>query len=158
MQQLLNEKPKDFTADSQHGTWQLSEQQGKQVVLYFYPRDNTPGCTLEARDFQQLLPEFAAVNTIVVGVSLDSVQKHCQFADKQGLAFTLLADTDKQIVEQFGVYQEKSFMGKKHMGIVRTTFLLDEAGVVRQIFEKVKVKGHAQAVLAAAQALYASTH
>jgi len=120
---------------------------GKNIVLYFYPKDDTPGCTIEANEFNGLLNEFKKSNTVVLGVSADDSKSHQKFCDKYSLKFTLLADTDKEVVNKYGVWKEKSMYGKKYMGIERTTFLIDDEGVVRKIYPKVKVKGHAEAVL-----------
>lgn len=125
----------------------LSDFKGKQVVLYFYPRDNTPGCTLEGRDFSALLPQFKKKNAVVIGVSPDSEKSHCGFIEKHGLTVDLLSDPEHAVLEKYGVWQEKSLYGKKHMGIVRTTFLIDANGIIKKIWNKVKVNNHAQEVL-----------
>ena len=120
---------------------------GKNVVLYFYPKDNTPGCTTEACDFKEALPNFKKINAVVLGVSPDSQASHRKFADKYALPFTLLSDEDKKVLEKYGVWQEKSMYGKKYMGVVRTTIVIDKTGKVKKIFPKVKVKGHVDEVL-----------
>jgi thioredoxin-dependent peroxiredoxin len=120
---------------------------GQWLVLYFYPKDNTPGCTTEAIDFTQLLPEFQKLGAKVVGVSPDSVATHCKFIAKQSLQIELLSDPDHQMAEAYGVWQLKKFMGKEYMGIVRSTFVIDAQGNLAQIWPSVKVKGHAAAVL-----------
>lgn len=120
---------------------------GKPAVIYFYPKDDTSGCTAEACEFQMSLPNIEGVR--VVGVSPDPVKSHRKFADKYGLTFDLLADTEKQLTEAVGVWVEKSMYGKKYMGVERTTFLLDENGVVTRVFAKVKPQGHAAEVKAA---------
>jgi peroxiredoxin Q/BCP len=125
----------------------LSDFKGKQVVLYFYPRDNTPGCTLEGRDFSALLPQFKKKNAVVIGVSPDSEKSHCGFIKKHGLTVELLSDPEHAVLEKYGVWQEKSLYGKKHMGVVRTTFLIDANGIIKKIWNKVKVNNHAQEVL-----------
>lgn len=139
----------DFTGKTNQGDWTLSDFRGQHVVVYFYPRDNTPGCTTEGKDFNAHLAEFAAKNTVVVGVSNDSLKKHENFCNKYGFEFPLIADEDKSISELFGVYQLKKFMGKEHMGIVRSTFLIDENGKLIKEWRKVKVKEHVSEVLAA---------
>jgi thioredoxin-dependent peroxiredoxin len=125
----------------------IEDYAGQWLVLYFYPKDNTPGCTTEAIDFTQLLPEFQKLGAKVVGVSPDSVATHCKFIAKQNLQIELLSDPDHQMAEAYGVWQLKKFMGKEYMGIVRSTFAIDPQGNLAQIWPKVKVKGHAAAVL-----------
>jgi peroxiredoxin Q/BCP len=119
------------------------------VVLYFYPRDDTPGCTAEACSFTKLRARFNARGAEILGVSTDSVRSHTKFREKYGLDFPLLADVDHAVSEQYGVWQSKRFMGREHMGIGRTTFVIDTDGVIRAVFPNVKVEGHAEAVLAA---------
>jgi peroxiredoxin Q/BCP len=126
---------------------------GKNVVLYFYPKDNTPGCTLEGRDFKNLHDEFAKSNTRVLGVSRDSISSHQKFCDKLGLPFPLISDPDEKLCAYFNVIIEKNMFARLIMGIERSTFLIDSKGVVRQIWRKVKVTGHAQAVLSAVKDL-----
>ncbi|MBF0628509.1 MAG: peroxiredoxin [Magnetococcales bacterium] len=127
----------------------LRERLGPQGgIVYFYPKDNTPGCTLEANDFQALSAAFAERGYAIIGISKDSVKSHVGFCAKQGLEFTLLSDGDGALCEAFGVWQEKVFCGKTSMGIVRSTFVVDGAGVVRKVYANVKTKGHAAAVLA----------
>jgi thioredoxin-dependent peroxiredoxin len=125
----------------------LSDFQNQWLILYFYPKDNTPGCTTEAIDFTALHPEFTQVGATVVGVSPDSVAAHEKFTAKQNLQIMLLSDPDHQVAESYGVWQLKKFMGKEYMGVVRSTFVIDPQGKVAQIWPKVKVKGHAAAVL-----------
>jgi peroxiredoxin Q/BCP len=127
----------------------LKDFRGKRVVLYFYPRDNTPGCTIEAQDFQKALPAFKKRNAVVLGVSRDSLASHCKFRDKYDLTFALLSDPEHEVLEAYGAWGEKSLYGKKSLGILRTTVLIDEQGKVLRVFPKVKVKGHVDAVLAA---------
>ncbi len=122
---------------------------GRWWVLYFYPRDNTPGCTTEARDFERLLSEFAAHDAAVVGVSTDSLASHERFCVKQGLSFPLIADVDQSVSRAFGVIKLKNMYGKTFEGIERSTFLIDPAGVMHSAWRKVKVPGHAEVVLAA---------
>lgn len=119
------------------------------VVLYFYPRDDTPGCTREAIDFSELLPEFQKLGALVMGISKDSVAKHDKFRAKHDLRVTLLSDADGQVCEDYGVWVEKAMYGRRSMGIERATFLIDGAGDLRAIWRKVKVPDHAQEVLAA---------
>jgi peroxiredoxin Q/BCP len=126
---------------------------GKRTILYFYPKDDTPGCTKEAQAFRDMIEAFRQAGVAVVGVSTDSVASHQKFKAKHGLNFPLLADQERTLAEAFGVWVEKSMYGKKYMGLERASFLIDEAGVVRQVWRKVKVPGHADAVLAAAKAL-----
>lgn len=122
---------------------------GQWLVLYFYPRDSTPGCTTEAQDFQRLLPDFAAVNAVVVGVSNDTAASHAKFSIKQGLSFPLIADTERSLSFLFDVIREKKMYGKTFEGIERSSFLIDPQGKLHAEWRKVKVPGHAEAVLAA---------
>jgi len=129
------------------GPIKLSDFRGKQnVVLYFYPRDNTPGCTTEACDFRDNLARFQAADTVVLGVSTDSIASHQKFAEKFSLPFPLLADEHHEVAEKYGVWVEKSNYGKKYMGIQRATFLIDKAGNVAAVWPNVKVAGHVAAV------------
>ncbi len=120
---------------------------GKWIVLYFYPKDNTPGCTTEAIDFTTHLKEFEELGSIVIGVSADSPKKHRNFIEKKELGITLLSDEEHTVLEQFGVWQLKKNYGREYMGIVRSTFIIDPEGVIRAVWEKVKVKGHVEEVL-----------
>jgi len=131
----------------------LKDLAGKRVVLYFYPKDDTPGCTTEAMNFRDEAPRFGKLNTVVLGVSKDSVESHCKFIGKHGLNFDLLSDVDGKIVEKYGAWGEKNLYGKKSMGIIRTTVVIDEDGVVQAVFPKVKVAGHVEKVLEALSAL-----
>lgn len=144
----------DFTlpADGDQ-TVSLAKLRGKKVVLYFYPKDDTSGCTKEALAFQALLPAFQAAGTIVIGLSPDSMASHDKFKRKHGLEFTLASDEEKNILEQYGVWVEKSMYGKKYMGVERTTVLINTIGQIERVWSKVKVDGHAEEVLAAARAL-----
>jgi peroxiredoxin len=126
---------------------------GQHYVLYFYPKDDTPGCTLEAQEFSDLADDFAAVDTVVIGVSKDTCVSHASFRDKYGLSLQLAADVEGQLCEAYGVWQEKEKNGEKRMGIVRSTFVVDKNGVVRHVSYDVKPKGHAAAMLAVAQSL-----
>lgn len=144
----------DFTAPIQDGTMlTLSSLRPKPVVLYFYPKDNTPGCTTESKDFTALTPEFEAAGATVIGVSKDSVKKHANFIARQELGVTLVSDSDTTICEDYGVWVEKQMYGKTYMGIQRATFLIDAHGRVARVWPKVKVAGHAAEVLDAVRAL-----
>lgn len=125
----------------------LKDFKGKKVVLYFYPKDLTPGCTVEACDFRDASPALKKKKAVVLGVSKDPVSLHEKFRDKHELNFPLLSDEDGKVCEAYGVWQEKSMYGKKYMGIARTTFIIGTTGKIEQIFEKVKVKDHAEEVL-----------
>lgn len=124
------------------------------AVIYFYPKDNTPGCTQEAKDFQCLVDDFAQIGMSIVGISRDATTAHVKFRTSQGLTFTLLSDQNGQLCEQFGVLREKTSFGKTAVGIVRSTFVVDVGGVVRKIYDNVRVKGHAEVVLADCRALF----
>ena len=144
----------DFTLPGDGNTSiTLSSLQGKKVVLYFYPKDDTPGCTKESIEFNGLRKDFEASNTVIIGMSPDSPKSHDKFKKKYGLGFSLAADESKTTLEAYGVWVEKSMYGKKYMGIERTTFLIDSTGKIAAIWPKVKVDGHAAEVLAAAQKL-----
>lgn len=139
-----------FKLKNQDGkTISLNDYKGQKVILYFYPKDDTPGCTKEACSFRDNLPGFGKINAVVLGVSPDSVSSHKKFAEKFHLPFDLLADEDKEIVEKYGVWKEKNMYGKKYMGVERTTFVIDEDGKIKKIFNKVKVDGHEAEVLEA---------
>jgi peroxiredoxin Q/BCP len=143
----------DFTLVDQHGNKvTLSKLKGSPIVLYFYPKDDTPGCTKEACAFRDAFTDYQEAGAKILGVSPDAVASHAKFVKKYELPFPLLADTDHTVCELFGVWKEKSMYGKKHMGVERTTFLIDGKGIVRQIFPKVKVDGHSPAVLEAVRA------
>ncbi len=147
----VGDKAPDFSAATDGGgEITLSKLRGKKVVLYFYPKDDTPGCTKEACGFRDSLPDFTGLDAEIVGVSKDSVAKHEKFKAKYDLPFTLVADEDGAICGAYGTWIEKSMYGRKYMGIDRATFLIDEKGVVRNVWRKVKVKDHVEAVLAAA--------
>lgn len=124
----------------------LRDLEGKWIVLYFYPKDNTPGCTVEACDFTQAVPLFEDLNAVILGVSPDSPKKHRNFIEKQNLDITLLADETTDIAQAYGVWQMKKNYGKEYMGIVRSTFLIDPSGKISHVWKNVKVAGHAQAV------------
>jgi peroxiredoxin Q/BCP len=137
-----------FTLKDQHGeTHRLSDYAGRPVILYFYPKDDTPGCTQESCDFQSMLPKFKSSKAAVLGISILDEKSKAKFADKYGLKFPLLADASHEVAEKYGVWQEKSNYGKKYMGIARTTYLIGEDGKVVKRWDKVKVDGHADAVL-----------
>lgn len=127
----------------------LSDLKGKKVVLYFYPKDNTSGCTKEACYFRDEISMFNKLDAVVLGVSADSVESHKKFADKYELPFSLLSDPEKEMLETYGVWKEKSMYGRKYMGIERTTVIIDENGKVKKVFPKVKVEGHVEEVAAA---------
>ena len=146
-------KVPDFTAESTAGDWRLKDALGKNVVVYFYPRDNTSGCTKEGEAFRDAYAAFKKAKTVIVGVSTDSVASHEKFKAKYEFPFELLADTDQLACKLFDVIKEKSMYGKKYMGVERSTFLIDAKGVLRQEWRKVKVPGHAAEVLAAVQSL-----
>ena len=131
----------------------LNQFTGKNVVLYFYPKDNTSGCTKEACNFRDDFPNFGKLNAVILGVSPDSVESHKKFASKYKLPFRLLSDEKKEVIEKYGVWKEKSMYGRKYMGIVRTTFILDEKGKIVKIFPKVKVEGHNKEVMDAIKEL-----
>lgn len=144
----------DFSLPADGGqTLTLADLRGKNVVLYFYPKDDTPGCTTEAKDFTDMASDFASANTVVVGMSKDTAAKHDKFIAKHDLKVSLASDEDGGTLEAYGVWVEKSMYGKTYMGIQRATLLIDAEGKIAQIWPKVKVKGHAAEVLAAAQAL-----
>ena len=134
-------------AATSNQTLQLSDFGGKKIVLYFYPKDNTPGCTLEGQDFRDNKRKFSARNTIVLGVSRDSVKSHENFKSKQAFSFDLLSDPDEKLCRQFDVIREKNMYGKKIIGIERSTFLIDEDGLLIEEWRKVKVQGHVEKIL-----------
>jgi thioredoxin-dependent peroxiredoxin len=136
-----------YTDSGEH--FELSSLRGKNVVLYFYPKADTPGCTKESCEFRDTTQKFTKANTVIVGISPDASPAQAKFKNKFDLPFTLLADVDHKTAEEYGVWAEKSMYGKKYMGIERTTFVIDPKGVLKKIFPKVKVDGHAEEVLAA---------
>jgi peroxiredoxin Q/BCP len=150
---VVGKKIPNFSLESTTGPWSLAAHAGKHLVIYFYPKDNTSGCTREGEDFRDLHAEFVKAGTVVVGVSPDSIASHHKFREKYAFPFDLLADPEKTLCTLFDVYKEKSMYGKKYMGVERSTFLLDDKGVLRAEWRKVKVPGHAAAVLAAASSL-----
>lgn len=139
----------DFELSDQFGdTHRLSAYRGKKVILYFYPKDDTPGCTTEACSFRDSYADFRKLGTIILGVSADSSKSHAKFQEKYSLPFTLLSDTEHKVCEMYGVWQLKKYMGKEYFGIVRTTYLIDEDGKIISIFLKVKPENHAQEIIA----------
>ena len=150
----IGSKVKDFSLPSSGGTtWSLKEAAGRKLVIYFYPKDMTSGCTRESQDFRDLHSAFRKAGVDIVGVSRDSVKSHDKFIDKEKLPFLLLSDADEKLCKLFDVIQEKSLYGKKYLGIERSTFLLDGTGILRREWRKVKVPGHAEEVLEAAKSL-----
>lgn len=125
----------------------LQDFEGKKIVLFFYPKDNTPGCTKEACSFRDEIKVIEEENAVVIGVSADSIKSHKNFSEKFNLPFTLLSDEKKEFLQAFGVWKEKSMYGKKYMGIERTTFIIDEKGIIKHIFSKVKVDNHSEEVI-----------
>jgi peroxiredoxin Q/BCP len=149
----VGRKAPQFTLEGTGGNWSLSDGAGGGVVLYFYPRDNTPGCTQEGEDFAAAYPQLKKAKTLIFGISADSMAAHEKFKQKMRFPFELLSDPDKKVCKLYDVIQEKSMYGKKFLGIERSTFLIDGKGVLRHAWRKVKVNGHAAAVLAAVKAL-----
>jgi peroxiredoxin Q/BCP len=134
-------------SDVQGNSWRLSEHHGKQIILYFYPKDMTPGCTTQACDFRDNMKRLTSLEVLVIGISKDSFKSHQKFIDAHQLNFTLLSDEEATVCEEYGVWVEKSMYGKKYFGIERTTFLIDEKGILKKIWSKVKVDGHVDEVL-----------
>ena len=150
----LGNKAPDFTLPTDGaGTVTLSKLNGKKVVLYFYPKDDTSGCTAEACGFRDSFPDYGGTGAVVIGISKDTVASHDKFKKKHGLPFILASDTSGDVCEKYGVWVEKSMYGRKYMGIERATFLIDGAGTVRGVWHKVRVPGHVVEVLKAARAL-----
>ena len=150
----LGRKVPDFTLPSTGGKpWKLSAARGRSVVVYFYPRDNTSGCTSESVAFRDLHDDFRKAGAVVVGVSPDGLASHDKFKAKYGFPFELLSDEEKKACAIFGVWKEKSMYGRKYMGVERSTFLVDAEGALRREWRKVKVNGHAEEVLAAVRGL-----
>jgi peroxiredoxin Q/BCP len=149
----IGKKAPAFALDGTGGKWSLRDAAGSAVVLYFYPRDNTPGCTQEGEDFAAAHAQFKRAKTLIFGISADSLASHEKFKQKMAFPFDLLSDPDQKVCKLYDVIQEKSMYGKKFLGIERSTFVIDGKGVLRHAWRKVKVKGHASAVLAAVKAL-----
>lgn len=150
----MNRVVADFKSEATGDkTIRLKDLRGKKVVVYFYPKDNTPGCTTEGQDFRDLHGKFKRANAVILGVSRDSVASHEKFKAKFDFPFDLLSDPDEKLCRQFDVIREKNMYGRKVMGVERSTFLIDEDGKLRQEWRKVRVKGHADEVLAAAKGL-----
>ena len=138
----------DFTAQDRHGnTVSLENFANQWLILYFYPKDNTPGCTNEAKDFTNYQPEFSELGAKIVGVSPDSETSHGKFIDKHDLTIQLLSDPEHQVIETYGAWRLKKFMGKEYMGVVRSTFLITPDGKIARVWDKVRVKGHVEKVL-----------
>ncbi len=138
--------PEFHLPDQYSNERRLAEFQGRWLVLYFYPKDNTSGCTIEAVGFSERLPDFQRLNTEVIGVSPDSVTSHCSFMDKHRLQLILLSDTEHRVLQAYGVWGKKQLYGREYMGVIRSTFLIDPAGTVRAVWRNVKLKDHVEAV------------
>jgi thioredoxin-dependent peroxiredoxin len=150
----IGSKIKDFSLPSSGGaTWSSKDAAGRKLVIYFYPKDMTSGCTRESQDFRDLYSAFRKAGVDIVGVSRDSVKSHDKFTEKEKLPFPLLSDEDERLCKQFDVIHEKSLYGRKYLGVERSTFLLDGTGILRREWRKVKVPGHAEEVLEAAKSL-----
>jgi peroxiredoxin Q/BCP len=150
----IGSKIKDFSLPSSGGgTWSSKDAAGRKLVIYFYPKDMTSGCTRESQDFRDLYGAFRKAGVDIVGVSRDSVKSHDKFTEKEKLPFPLLSDEDERLCKQFDVIHEKSLYGRKYLGVERSTFLLDGTGILRREWRKVKVPGHAEEVLEAAKSL-----
>jgi thioredoxin-dependent peroxiredoxin len=144
----VGEKAPDFTLEADDGKQvSLKDYRGKKIVLYFYPKDGTPGCTTEALEFRDVEEQFAKEGAVILGISKDSVTSHRKFKEKHQLPFTLLSDPESKVLNEYGVWKEKVLYGRKFMGTERTTFLIDEKGIIRKIYTKVKPEGHAQTCL-----------
>lgn len=147
-QVAIGDKAPDFCLlDQNEKQVCLKEYQGENIVLYFYPKDNTPGCSLEAMTFTRYKDEFEKYNTVIFGISKDSCQSHQRFIEKKNLNLTLISDPEKEIHKKYGVWRLKKFMGREFMGTIRSTFLIDTDGIIVQIWDNVKVKGHVEDVL-----------
>ena len=145
----------DFDLPTDTGRVRLADLRGKSVVLFFYPKDDTPGCTTESIAFSRAKAEFEAAGAVVIGVSKDTAARHGKFRAKHGLTLELGSDADSDVIERYGAWVQKSLYGREYMGIDRSTFLIDGEGVVRRVWRKVKVPGHVEAVLEAARQLHA---
>ncbi|MEM7759372.1 MAG: thioredoxin-dependent thiol peroxidase [Cyanobacteria bacterium P01_A01_bin.40] len=145
---LVGHTAPDFSAADQNGnTINLNDHQGNWVVLYFYPKDNTPGCTTEAKDFTEYVSQFQELGAAIIGVSPDSTKSHCKFIDKHDLSIQLLSDPEHKVIEAYGAWRLKKFMGKEYMGVVRSTFLITPDRQIAQVWDKVRVKAHVEKVL-----------
>ena len=149
----IGKKAPQFSLEGTAGSWSLEDAKGTAVVIYFYPRDNTTGCTQEGLDFAALNAQFKKSKAMVLGISPDSVASHEKFKKKMNFPFELLSDPDQKVLNLYGVWKEKSMYGRKYMGVERSTFVIDGKGVLRHEWRKVKVKDHAEAVLAAVKSL-----
>ena len=149
----INDQAPSLVAQTDQAPFDISMLKGQNVVVYFYPKDMTPGCTTEAQDFRDALADFKKCNTSIVGVSKDSCQRHAKFREKNELNFYLASDESGTICDAWGVWREKKNYGKTYMGIVRSTFLVNSEGQIAQIWDNVRIKGHVEAVLEAAKAL-----
>jgi len=154
MSLTIGDKAPDFTLPTDgNGTVALKAQRGKSVIVYFYPKDDTSGCTKEACGFRDAMPDFSKIDATIIGISKDSVRAHDKFKQKYALPFILASDESGEVCEKYGVWVQKSMYGRKYMGIERTTVLIDGKGVIRGLWPKVKIDGHVDEVLAAAKAL-----
>jgi len=149
----IGRKVRDFVIPTTGGDFRLSDQRGGKVVIYFYPRDNTPGCTLEGSDFRDLAAAFRRADTQILGISTDTLESHRKFREKMGFPFALGSDEKHAIASRFAVWRQKNMYGRKIMGVERSTFLIDAEGILRREWRKVRVAGHAAEVLAAAREL-----
>jgi len=149
----IGKKAPEFTLEGTGGRWSMKDAAGAPVVIYFYPRDNTPGCTQEGQSFTGVFAQFKKAKALLVGISPDTLGSHEKFKQKMAFPFELLSDPEQKVCKLYDVIQEKSMYGRKYMGVERSTFLIDGKGVLRQEWRKVKVNGHAEAVLAAVKAL-----
>jgi thioredoxin-dependent peroxiredoxin len=144
----VGEQAPDFTLETdEEKQVSLKDYRGKKVVVYFYPKDGTSGCTIEALEFKDAVEQFAKEGAVILGISKDNVESHRKFKEKYQLPFTLLSDTEFKVLNEYGVWKEKVLYGRKFMGTERTTFLIDEKGIIRKIYTKVKPEGHAQICL-----------
>ena len=148
MKLKINNKAPNFKLPSTDGSiFELNKNKKKNIILYFYPKDDTPGCTIETNDFNKLLPKFKKLNCEILGISKDNLKSHDKFRDKYKIKFDLLADEEIKVLKKYKVWAKKKFMGREFMGIVRTTFLIDKKGKIIKIWDNVKVKDHAKEVL-----------